>query len=123
VIIAGDTAVAFLNVLCNVLANTLDAGRLRVRTHAAALAALQDYPGAILRVLRIARIVQQIRRDRQSKHLPQERDGLLAHRVGIAHVRFDHLLERFFSTLQRKTILDPIAIVMFNFQTHIQVRL
>jgi len=117
VIIAEDTAVAFLNVLRNVLANTLDADRLRVRTHAA-LAVLQDYPSAILRVLRVARIVQQIWRDRQGKHLPQERDGLLAHRMGVTHVRLDHLFERFFNALQRETILDPIAILVFNFQTY-----
>lgn len=111
VVIAGDTAVAFLDVLRHVLANTLDADRFRVRAHAAAFTALQDYPGASLRVFGVTRIVQQIRRDRQGKHLPQKRDGLLAHRVGVAHIRFDYLFEGFLNALQKKVISyrDPRA--------------
>lgn len=58
VIIAGDTAVAFLDVLRYVLADHLDAGRFRIRTYTTALAALKYHAGAILRIFRIARIIQ-----------------------------------------------------------------
>jgi len=99
------------------LANTLNTSRFRIRANAAALATSQDQPGTILRVFRVARIIQQIRRDRQGEYLPQERDRLLTHRVGIAHVRFDYFLEGFINALQRETSLNPNAIHMLIFQT------
>ena len=116
VIIAGDTAVAFLNVLRNVLANTLDASGLWVWAYAAAIAISQDHSGAIFCIFRVFRIVEQIRRNRQGEHLPQKRNRLLTHRVGVASIHFDHLLERFFNALQKETILG-LTIFVFNFKT------
>lgn len=106
-IVARNTTIALLDVVCNMFTNHLNADRFRIRAHATALATLEDCSSAFLSVLWITRIIQQFRRDRKGQHLSQKCDGLLAHRVSISHVCFDHLIKRFLDPLQKgNTILD-----------------